>query len=150
MKLSGNWFVKRLTIPIEMSSMLRSCLTILMLVPAIVMAQGNWQSVGDAEDGSTYYLETDTVVKTKKGGRAWTLVSLTAPRDGFLSAKTLFEFDCKSHKHHVIDMAFYDAAMGQGNQIKNVVIPKTVWVSTDPNTTEGAYLEIACDLLRPH
>jgi hypothetical protein len=120
----------------------------LALIPAVALADGTWQPVGDTEDGSSYYLETGSVVKTSKGGRVWTMVSLPAPKEGFLSAKTLFEFDCKTHKHHVIDMAFYAGPMGQGDQVKNVLVPKTVWVPTDPNTTEGAYLEMACDLLR--
>ena len=37
---------------------------------------------------------------------------------------------------------------GSGNQVKNILIPKTVWVATDPNSTEGAYMEVACDALR--
>lgn len=73
---------------------------------------------------------------------------MTEPKDGFLSARTLFEFNCRNHKHQIIDMAFYAGAMGQGDQIKNIVIPKAVWVPTDPNSTEGAYLEMACDRLR--
>lgn len=112
------------------------------------MADGPWESVGTTDDGTTYYLETPSLVKTTQGGRVWTMASLTAPKDGFLSAKTLFEFNCKNHKHHIIDMVFYSQPMGQGDQIKNIVIPKAVWVATDPNSTEGAYLEIACDRLR--
>lgn len=107
-----------------------------------------WQSVGDKEDGSSFYLEMSSLKQTTKGGRIWTMVSLPAPKDGYSSVKTLFEFDCKSHKHHIIDMAFYSETMGNGNQVKNILIPKTVWVATDPNSTEGAYMEVACDALR--
>lgn len=107
-----------------------------------------WQSVGDTEDGSSFYLEMSSLKKTTKGGRIWTMASLPAPKDGYSSVKTLFEFDCKSHKHHIIDMAFYSETMGNGNQVKNILIPKTVWVATDPNSTEGAYMEVACDALR--
>ena len=120
----------------------------LLMLPLIAMADGPWEVVGNTEDGSTYYLETPSLKKTSQGGRVWTMVSLPAPKDGFLSAKTLFEFNCKNHKHHIIDMAFYSQPMGQGDQLKNILIPKTFWVATDPNSTEGAYLEIACDRLR--
>ena len=107
-----------------------------------------WQSVGETEDGSSFYLEMSSLEKTTKGGRIWTMASLPAPKDGYSSVKTLFEFDCKSHKHHIIDMAFYSETMGNGNQVKNILIPKTVWVATDPNSTEGAYMGVACDAQR--
>lgn len=120
---------------------------ILSLSSLSVLADG-WQPVGDTEDGSSFYLEMSSLAKTAKGGRIWTMTSLPAPKDGYSSVKTLFEFDCKSHKHHIIDMAFYAETMGNGNQVKNILIPKTVWVATDPNSTEGAYMEVACDALR--
>jgi len=120
---------------------------ILSLSSLSVLADG-WQPVGDTEDGSSFYLEMSSLTKTTKGGRIWTMTSLPAPKDGYSSVKTLFEFDCKSHKHHIIDMAFYAETMGNGNQVKNILIPKTVWVATDPNSTEGAYMEAACDALR--
>ncbi|MEN9682154.1 MAG: hypothetical protein RLZZ627_2047 [Pseudomonadota bacterium] len=118
---------------------------VLLSLPAL--ADG-WQSVGDTEDGSSFYLEMSSLKKTAKGGQIWTMTSLPVPKDGYSSLKTLFEFDCKSHKHHIIDMAFYSETMGNGNQVKNILIPKTVWVATDPNSTEGAYMEVACDALR--
>lgn len=127
--------------------MRRLQLTALLLWPISLLADGPWEQVGDADDGSTYYVETSSLKKTSQGARVWTMASLTAPKDGFLSAKTLFEFNCKSHKHHIIDMAFYSQPMGQGDQVKNVLIPKTVWVATDPDSTEGAYLEFSCSHL---
>ena len=130
--------------PKTLRKSLLACLAALSL-PAL--ADG-WQLVGDTEDGNSFYVEMSSLKKTSKGGRLWTLTSLAAPKDGYSSMRTLFEFDCKSHKHHIIDMAFYSETMGNGTQIKNIVIPKTVWVTTDPNSTEGAYLEVACDSLR--
>ena len=121
---------------------------LLVLLPFLVQADDQWTPVGDTEAGSSYYLEMSSLKKTSQGGRIWSLVSMTEPKDGFLSARTLFEFNCRNHKHQIIDMAFYAGAMGQGDQIKNIVIPKAVWVPTDPNSTEGAYLEVACDRLR--
>lgn len=121
---------------------------LMILLPALAQADQQWTPVGDTEAGNSYYLELSSLKKTAQGGRIWSLVSMTEPKDGFLSARTLFEFNCRNHKHQIIDMAFYAGAMGQGDQIKNIVIPKAVWVPTDPNSTEGAYLEMACDRLR--
>ena len=127
---------------------IRSLLLLLILPVGGYADDQQWTPVGDTEAGSSYYLELSSLKKTAQGGRIWSLVSMSEPKDGFLSARTLFEFNCRNHKHHIIDMAFYAGAMGQGDQIKNIVIPKAVWVPTDPNSTEGAYLEVACDRLR--
>lgn len=131
-----------------MSQPSRLIISALLAFSSISVRAEGWQPVGDTEDGSSFYLEMSSLTKTSKGGRVWTMTSLPAPKDGYSSVKTLFEFDCKSHKHHIIDMAFYAETMGNGNQVKNILIPKTVWVGTDPNSTEGAYMEIACDALR--
>ena len=103
-----------------------------------------WQQIGDATDGSTYHVEPSSLKKTSKGFQIWTLASLATPKDGFSSARTLFEFNCKTKKHQIIDMAFYSEAMGLGTQVKNIVIPKAVWTNTDPDSTEGAFLDYTC------
>ena len=131
-----------------MTKTLRNAIFLCLTAVSLPTLADGWQPVGDTEEGNSFYVELSSLKKTAKGGRIWTLTSLAAPKDGYSSMRTLFEFDCKSHKHHIIDMAFYSETMGNGNQVKNILIPKTVWVTTDPNSTEGAYLEVACDTLR--
>ena len=98
------------------------------------------------EDGTTFYLEVETIRKHKEFVYSWILTdSLTPSLRGHFSWKTYFQFDCNKRRRKVLSFKWYYEPMGVGTGDVEQPTENNDWVSPSPNSMSEQTMNILCE-----
>lgn len=103
----------------------------------------------EGADGTTFYIDRDSIKKEGKLLRVWELQDLKekGPLDE-KSRRVLVEYDCKDERRRVMSFSFHADQMGAGLTLKSDQTPGK-WNLMVPNTTGSVVYQVATALKAP-
>jgi hypothetical protein len=103
----------------------------------------------EGADGTTFYIDRDSIKKEGKLLRVWELQDLKekGPLDE-KSRRVLVEYDCKDERRRVMSFSFHADQMGAGLTLKSDQTPGK-WNLMVPNTTGSVVFQVASALKAP-
>jgi Surface-adhesin protein E len=105
-------------------------------------ARAEWVNLGTSPT-ATWYIDSATIRKEAHLRKAWVLNDLKQrARDGDLSRRGLYEFDCKEGRVRILTMYAFSGKMATGQGLGYE--KSDVWVDVAPGTANGMLLEYAC------
>lgn len=114
-------------------------------------AMAEWVHM-DSSQGINFYYESSSVRKIGKISKIWGLVDLTEPKESpfgpFLSAKTLFEFNCSELSHRTVHSIVFSSKMGSGQPVSNDT-PSDPWTPVSPGSIAEGMMKAACRKNQP-
>ncbi len=108
-----------------------------------------WMKATEGADGTTFYIDRDSIKKEGKLLRVWELQDLK--EKGPLEEKSrrvLVEYDCKDERRRVMSFSFHADQMGAGLTLKSDQTPGK-WNLMVPNTTGSVVFQVATALKTP-
>ena len=108
-----------------------------------------WMKATEGADGTTFYIDRDSIKKEGKLLRVWELQDLKekGPLDE-KSRRVLVEYDCKDERRRVMSFSFHADQMGAGLTLKSDQTPGK-WNLMVPNTTGSVVYQVATALKAP-
>lgn len=108
-----------------------------------------WMKATEGADGTTFYIDRDSIKKEGKLLRVWELQDLKekGPLDE-KSRRVLVEYDCKDERRRVMSFTFHADQMGAGLTLKSDQTPGK-WNLMVPNTTGSVVYQVATALKAP-
>ena len=108
-----------------------------------------WMKATEGADGTTFYIDRDSIKKEGKLLRVWELQDLKekGPLDE-KSRRVLVEYDCKDERRRVMSFSFHADQMGAGLTLKSDQTPGK-WNLMVPNTTGSVVFQVATALKTP-
>ena len=105
-----------------------------------------WMKATEGADGTTFYIDRDSIKKEGKLLRVWELQDLKekGPLDE-KSRRVLVEYDCKDERRRVMSFTFHADQMGAGLTLKSDQTPGK-WNLMVPNTTGSVVYQVATAL----
>jgi hypothetical protein len=121
----------------------RKTLLLSLLLLATGSAWAGWEEVARTAD-STFYVDRATLRKDGNLRRMWTLMAeKQRDKDGALSSRAKFEFDCKRERTRILAMSSHSEPMAGGKTLF-MDGEHVEWDETPPGSFIGTMLEIAC------
>lgn len=104
----------------------------------------DWVEFGK-NGGTTFYIDPLTIKKDGDLRRVWQLLELAkkAP-DGELSRRSLFEYDCKSERHRILDTTRHSGPKA-GGKVLGTGGEDLEWRYIAPGTIVARFLKTVCD-----
>jgi hypothetical protein len=107
-----------------------------------------WLKVGGTRT-ATYYIDKDSVIKTDKTRKAWSMQSFTRMQktpEGKLyrSVKMLHVYTCEEHTTTLLAQVYYPEAMGKGEPVENYKFEKFNPEDIVPDSAFDSALAAAC------
>jgi hypothetical protein len=112
--------------------------------PAATPAGAQWVRFDATADGATHYYDPASVRRAGDLRRLWSISDWNERRrDGAMSLRTFWEFDCKGERYRFLSLSWHSERMAVGRtlQTDNSPIP---WDHTTPGTVNGTLLKIVC------
>lgn len=105
-----------------------------------------WSFVVDTSRGDTFYADFDRLRKSNGFVYFWSLADFKSgkQKDGFLSAKSYFQGDCKAFRMKQLSSTNHRLPMGKdlGNTF---TFEKPEWIYPNPSSVLEAVLEKVCN-----
>ncbi|MDA9093821.1 hypothetical protein N9K20_02905 [Methylophilaceae bacterium] len=105
-----------------------------------------WTKVTDATDGSSYYIDFESIKENNSYLYYWMLRDFLKPVGGFLSGKQLMEVDCKTpRKERTVSMSGYLMSMGEG--VAGFTDNKlSEWTYSSPGQVSEVKINLVCSI----
>jgi len=124
---------------------MKKLLILLLSILISFNSYGEWTKLNVDTEGSTHYIDTDTI--KKHGGYVyyWKLIDRLKPTNsGTMSDKTYHQGDCGVNRFNFLSYIWYKQPMGLGSgETHNPSDPE--WSYPAPNSMGGITLHYACD-----
>ena len=105
-----------------------------------------WFDVSSDVDGTTYYLDGDSVKKNGGYVYHWEMEDLLKPDEyGIMSAKRYQQSDCGMNRYKILSLYVYYQPMGRGNS-QTIPLPNSEWKYPPPSSVAGTILGAVCSL----
>lgn len=126
---------------------MRSTLAIMFLAVVAGNATAAW-TVINSVDGSTEYVDKDSVRRSANTVKMWTLTDYETPRvmpsgDRYSSTVALREFDCAESRTRVLQTSANEGKMREGKRVFSTSDPWE-WAYAEPGTVGEIRQKIAC------
>ena len=110
-----------------------------------VSSFADWTKVGTNDDGTTYYLDVETIKESNGLVYYWSLTDYLKPIDsGILSGKFLQEVNCNTpRKKRTLSASYYSNPMGKGTPI-GTDTKEQEWTYSAPNTITEMMIANVC------
>ena len=100
------------------------------------------QVQGKDNNGTGVYIDYASVRQNGNLRRVWEMNDFPVAREGMLSARILFEYDCTEEKLRVLTASGYSGRMGMGEMME--VEPSPSWDHIAPGTVGSEKLSVVC------
>ena len=112
-----------------------------------VSSFADWTKEGTNDDGTTYYLDVETIKESNGLVYYWSLTDYLKPIDsGILSAKILQEVNCNTpRKKRTLSASYYSTPMGKGTPI-GTDSEEQEWLYSPPNSVLKFMIDQVCEL----
>ena len=105
---------------------------------------GEWERVNDNVDGTTYYIDKDSIKVHDGYVYYWELTDYLKPTSmGHLSDKVYKQGDCNINRYKYLTYIFYTESMGNGNS--TTADGETEWTYPSPESIGNFVLSYVCD-----
>ncbi|MDA7843396.1 hypothetical protein N9A26_00115 [bacterium] len=112
-----------------------------------VSSFADWAEVVTTGDGTTYYLDVETIKERNGLVYYWILIEYSKPSStGVLSAKRLWELNCNApRKQRIISFSYYSTQLGTGTPLVTYNEEKQ-WMSSQLHPVQKSTMEEVCGL----
>lgn len=127
-----------------------SVLSLLGVLPIAAEAV-SWTPYIDGENGTVYYVDTDSLQRDDDVIRFWEIGNhARRGSNGSMSSRTFWQGDCKGQRALVMAVALFSEQMAKGKTLFSVDFPesKQEWTFAAPGTLLGRKLEILCGVTK--
>jgi len=111
---------------------------------------GDWKFVTSSDNGSKFFIDTDTIKVHNENVFFWRLGDDIKPDfSGNLSYAMYLEGDCRIFRERTLSFVFYAGSMGKGDGEQSSPIGKNGdWRYPAPNNTNLITLKFVCDYVQ--
>lgn len=124
---------------------MRLVLLLLSLVASPALAE--WVRNGSSSDGSTaFYYDPATIRVNGNMRLVWEVQDLKErAKEGGLSNRALWEYDCKEEQHRILSFSMYSGPMVTGNTLISDGKPGQ-WDYVPPRSADADMLKMVCSV----
>ena len=105
-----------------------------------------WFDVSSDSDGTTYYLDGDSVKKNGGYVYHWEMEDLLKPDNyGIMSVRRYTQSDCEVNRYKYLSLYVFKQPMGRGNS-QTIPLPNSEWKYPPSGSVGGLILGAVCSL----
>jgi len=105
---------------------------------------GEWEKITSNDNGSSFYLESDTIKQNSGYIYWWLLTDYLKPIDGDLSTEVYVQTDCSIAREKHLSFTSYSKSMGRGIRTSTFE-PPDKWMYPNPGSVSKKFLDYICN-----
>ena len=119
-----------------------------LLVLCCAPAYAGWVEIGISNNGTTVYVDPDTIRRKGDLVKMWILYDFNATqtvlKKSYLSSRSQDEYDCTEDRHRALATTSFSGNMGSG-KVRSSYSIKGKWEPVPPGTITQTLWKVACD-----
>ena len=103
----------------------------------------NWKKLFESSDGSSFYIDIDSIKKINQTVYYWQLLDMIEPIDNVNSQTNKYKVDCVEEKQTTLSLTHYSQPMGKGNILGESTTRRIGY--PEPDSVNYGVMQYACD-----